>query len=208
MPAVKAGFRNGDVIVRVGSTPVMTYMDVRDTMYKHNAGDVVKIEVVRDGQHNKTLSVTLADLPKAPVQTQRQSSPLGGDDPFGGSSPFQFQFPNGQGRKGNPQQSQPSSGHLGARIGEITDDVRAQLNLPKAAHGVIVASVLPGSLAESLGLEPGDVISKFGGQDVTTPEAVVKQIHEAKPGDAGSITYERYTEGGHMSTVSRTFNFK
>ena len=205
-PGEKAGFQKGDVIVRVGSTPIVTYMDVRDSMYKYNAGDSVKVEVVRDGQH-KTLDVKLADLPKLPTQTRRQmQSPFGGDDPFGGNSPFQHGVPDPRGQTA-PNQSQPGSGHLGAGIAPITDESRSQFNLPASAHGVIVESVIPGSLAESLGLKPGDVISQFGGTDVTTPEALVKQIHSANPGDSGSITFQRFTRNG-QSSVSRTFTFR
>ena len=203
-PGEKAGFQKGDVIVRVGSTPIVTYMDVRNSMYKYNAGDSVKVEVVRDGQH-KTLDVKLADLPPQPQLQRQRQSPFG-EDPFGGDSPFQFRIPNGQGGGGAPDQSQPSSGHLGATIAPITDETRSQFSLPASAHGVIVETVRPGSLAESLGLKPGDVISQFGGTSVTTPEALVKQIHDAKPGDSGSITFKRFTRNGE-SSVSRTFNF-
>ncbi|MHB8635728.1 MAG: trypsin-like peptidase domain-containing protein [Fimbriimonadaceae bacterium] len=205
-PAEKAGFEKGDVIVRVGSTPIATYMDVRDTMYKYSPGDKVNVEVVRDG-HHKTLNVTLG-APVKPTVTQRPQlqNPFGGD-PFGGGNPFQFNFPGPRGGGQAPSQAPGGPPHLGARIAPITDATRSQYNLPSSAHGVVVDSVAPGSLAEYLGLKPGDVISQFGGTNVTTPNALVKQIQAAKPGDSGSITFERFSQNG-LSSVSRTFTFK
>jgi len=205
-PGAKAGFEKGDVIVRVGSTQIVTFMDVRNCMYKYNPGESVKVEIVRDG-HHKTLDVKLGELPQEPTQNRRQMvNPFGDDNPFGGDNPFQPN-PRGQRGGGTPDTGQPGSGHLGARIAPITDETRKAFNLPASAHGVVVDSVVPGSLADQLGLQPGDVISLFGGEKVTTPEALVKQIHDAKPGDSGSITFERFTQGGE-SAFSRTFSFK
>lgn len=201
-PGDKAGFRKGDVIVRVGSSPVATYMDVRNDMYRYNAGDKVSVEIVRDGQH-KTLEVTLGELPKQPTAPRRQMTLPFGEDPFNGDSPFRFQTPK---RNGQDQAVPGAGGHLGARIAPIDADARSQYNLPQSAHGVVVDSVVQGSLAESLGLRSGDVITDFGGKSVTTPEALVKSIKAAKSGESGSITFERYTPNGH-STVTRTFTF-
>ena len=206
-PGEKAGFRIGDVIVRVGSTPIATYMDVRDTMYKYNPGDDVKVEVVRDGQH-KTLDVKLGEPPKPPASMGGQmQNPFGGQDPMGGDSPFQFPNPNGRQGGRTPGQSHSGSAHLGAALGEITDEARSQYNLPSAAHGVLVEGIQPGSLAEKLQLKPGDVITQFGGASVTTPEALAKAIHDAKPGDSGSISFRRFTSSGAL-TQSRTFTFE
>jgi serine protease Do len=204
-PAGKAGIQQGDVVVRIGSTPIVTYMDVRDTMYKYKAGDTVTVEIVRDGKH-KDLSVTLMAAPPPEKLYQQQRMSPQGEDPFGdGQNPFHFEFPN-QRNNGNGGTQHQGGSHLGAGIAPLSDEIRAQFSIPKSANGVVVESVEPGSLAESLGMEPGDVITKFDGDAVTTPDALVKKIRSSASGAQGSIEFDRWTQGGH-TTISKSFSF-
>ncbi|MFQ6077852.1 MAG: PDZ domain-containing protein [Thermodesulfobacteriota bacterium] len=46
----------------------------------------------------------------------------------------------------------------GARISELTDDIRQKLRLPAETSGVVVTEVEPGSPAFRAGARPGDVI--------------------------------------------------
>ncbi|MEA4838233.1 MAG: DegQ family serine endoprotease [Rhodospirillaceae bacterium] len=57
-------------------------------------------------------------------------------------------------------------GWLGVRIQTVTDDIAESLGLPKNMHGALVASVNPGGPADKAGIKPGDVITRFDGQDV------------------------------------------
>ncbi|HLK15254.1 MAG TPA: trypsin-like peptidase domain-containing protein [Fimbriimonadaceae bacterium] len=211
-PGEKAGFQKGDVIVRVGSTPIVTFIDVRNCMYRYNPGDTVKVEVVRDGKH-KTLDVKLGEVPPPPTVQRQQGRPFR-MDPFGDNSPFQFRFPDIPDQGGSDGMDPrvqakpvPFDGHLGVSIGPITDEARAYFHLPASAQGVVVDSVVPGSLADRIGLKAGDVISMFGGQKVTDRDALVRQIRASKVGDKGSITFERYSGGGERA-MPRDFTFK
>ena len=71
-------------------------------------------------------------------------------------------------------------GFIGATLVTVTDDIGVQLNYK--GKGVAVHSVMPGSPANSAGLEPGDVIQRVNGQDVTTNEEVIKAIRNTKVG--------------------------
>jgi S1-C subfamily serine protease len=66
-PAAAAGLRPGDVIVRVGETPIEDRADLEyalSTQYK--PGDTVAVTVMRDGRE-QTVQVRLGDRPTAPT---------------------------------------------------------------------------------------------------------------------------------------------
>ena len=58
---------------------------------------------------------------------------------------------------------------LDAVLMPITPAVKQQFNLPKAATGVVVASVQPGGVGELYGFEPGEVISRIDNKLIRRP---------------------------------------
>ena len=67
----------------------------------------------------------------------------------------------------------------------VTPDVANQLNYN--GKGVAVEQVVQGSAADSAGLQPGDVIQKANGQDVTSGDQLRKIIQQTKPGSTISL---------------------
>ena len=62
-PAARAGITPGEIITRVGDTPVHTTSDLASALTKHNLGTQVPITLI-DGQgHSHTATVTLGQLP-------------------------------------------------------------------------------------------------------------------------------------------------
>jgi hypothetical protein len=57
-PAAKAGFKAGDVLVRFGGAPIHNLYDFTDALRRSKVGDVVEVQVKRDGKP-VTASVTL-----------------------------------------------------------------------------------------------------------------------------------------------------
>ena len=57
-PAAKAGFKAGDVLVQFGDKPIHNLYDFTDALRRSNVGDVVQVQVMRDGKPIKA-SVTL-----------------------------------------------------------------------------------------------------------------------------------------------------
>lgn len=49
-PAMKAGIQNGDVIVKIGTTDVSSFMDYKDVMLKCQPGDLMMVTVKRLGK--------------------------------------------------------------------------------------------------------------------------------------------------------------
>ena len=71
-------------------------------------------------------------------------------------------------------------GFIGIQMATVNDNIRAQLNYK--GNGVAVGGVISGSPADQAGLQPGDVILKINGKDVTTAEEVSSSIRGSKPG--------------------------
>jgi serine protease Do len=70
-------------------------------------------------------------------------------------------------------------GRLGLGVGDLTPDVRQQLNLPSNVQGVAVENVRPASPAEEAGLQPGDVIVELNRHPVESAQKFVDAVHAA-----------------------------
>jgi S1-C subfamily serine protease len=69
------------------------------------------------------------------------------------------------------------------------------------AQGVVVESVGAGSAAEAAGLQPGDVIVAFDGEEVTATDDLVSALRGKAAGDTASVTIDR---GGERVDVTVT----
>ena len=58
--------------------------------------------------------------------------------------------------------------------------------------GVLVASVVPGSPADSAGLHSGDVIAEVEGRPVVAPVDVSAAVDALRPGETLQVQYERF----------------
>ncbi|SAK42035.1 DegQ family serine endoprotease [Caballeronia ptereochthonis] len=81
-------------------------------------------------------------------------------------------------------------GRIAVAIGEVTKDVADSLGLPKA-QGALVSSVESGGPADKAGVQPGDIILKFNGQNVETATDLPRMVGDTKPGTKVAITIWR-----------------
>lgn len=91
-------------------------------------------------------------------------------------------------------------GYVGLIVEPLTPELAAQLGV-RDLRGTVVYAVGPGSPAEAAGLQPRDIIRKFGGKPVTGPFNVRARVAEFPIGTKIDIVIER---GGKESTVSAT----
>ena len=76
-PAAKSGLENGDVLVRVGQTPIHKFADLRDASFFMTADETVPITVMR-GDKELTIQTHAADPPNASMALPPLISNQGG----------------------------------------------------------------------------------------------------------------------------------
>jgi serine protease Do len=83
-----------------------------------------------------------------------------------------------------------SRGYLGVQIQQLTPELARAFNL-KDTRGALVASVSPNSPAVRAGLQEGDIIIEFNGQEVTDSRQLRLMVSQASPESRAEITYLR-----------------
>ena len=78
-------------------------------------------------------------------------------------------------------------------VGEITDALRDEFAV-SVDEGAFIAAVDPGSGADQVGLEPGDVVVSIDGEPVVSAEDLARIIRERAAGDEVTIDYLRGDE--------------
>lgn len=82
---------------------------------------------------------------------------------------------------------------LGVKMVNVTPAIKSQYDL-SVDYGAFVFEVLPGDPADKAGLRKGDVIIKFGGEEINTIEELATAIKSHEPEDKVEITYMRGDE--------------
>jgi hypothetical protein len=139
----------------------------------------------------KTLDELYAAHPELQGRVQlRSHSGLGG--PLGGGArtpqapaPFSVTPFDATPFEGQAQPLLPNSDgpRLGAMVAPVTDDEARELGLD-AGRGLKIARVLPGTYAEQLGLQAGDVLVELDGTAIASREDVANVLAQRKDGDA------------------------
>lgn len=170
-PAARAGLRAGDVVTKVGETPVANPRDLARAIGDARPGSEVRLSVQRDGAPAE-LRVTLAELRD------------------GRSGPAK---PAGE--------AETRGGPVGVALAPVTPEARQRLQLPANANGAVIAGVRPDSPAAEAGLREGDVIIGVAGQDVADVAATVGAIREAArtPGSAIALRILRDGRGAFVA---------
>ncbi len=85
-----------------------------------------------------------------------------------------------------------SHGRLGVTIQEVSQPLAENFGL-KTPHGALVSSVGKDTPAAKAGIEPGDVIVKFEGKDVSSSSDLPPLVAQLKPG--AKVTLEVWRDG-------------
>ncbi len=183
----------GDIITAVNGQQ-LTSMDQLITYLSNNTkvGDQVTLTVMRNGQQQQ-VQLTVGSRPAASTGLSTQM-PFATLPPLGSQVPNQnpFQTPN-------PQFTPPVGGvQLGIQGLEVTPQLAPSLGLPQNTQGVLVANVQQGSPAATAGIQPGDVITSFNGQTITTVQDLRNALQSAGSATV-PVTIYRNGQQGQLS---------
>jgi len=167
-PAAKAGMLASDIIVGINGRTVTDGDQLVQSISSAQPGTTVNLKVLRDG---KTVEVPIRIGDRAELVAD-----------------------NGNGKMSSESaEGEPTHSRLGVAVQNLDQSDREQLGLSKG--GVAVTSVEPGSFAEDIGLNKGDVIVAINRQPVSSAADVRNIMQSAKPGDAMAFKVMRNTDG-------------
>lgn len=159
-PAEKAGFRTGDVVLRMDGVPVKDNRDLSRRVAALQVNQNSKFGVWRDNREVQ-ISVTVAKRPDPKTLASRSGSDTEGAE------------------TGNPAGGAKVAA-LGLDLSAITPELRQDLRLDRNAQGVVITDVDPDSDAAERGLQPGDRIVQVSGKDVRSVSDVTAAVAAAK----------------------------
>jgi serine protease Do len=150
-PADRAGIQAGDVITEINGKTVTDPDSLRLMITQIKPGSDVKVKIIRKGALQE-LTAKLDTLP-GEEELAKNSSETGDD-----VKPLEVPF--------------------GLVLGSLKDEQRREQGAPRSLEGVVIKDIKGGSIAEDVGLEPGDIIQSINQQpvsDVKDAQALLKK---------------------------------
>jgi serine protease Do len=142
-PADQAGLKVGDTITTIDGKKVAKGSELVADIASRKPGAKIQLGFVRNGKQQDA-SVTIAD--RAKLFAARLSDDESGND-----------------------ESTPKQSKFGVSVRKLTPEMAEKLDVP-AGKGVIVEEVKPGSFADDVNLNRGDVILEINKQPVNSEE--------------------------------------
>jgi serine protease Do len=160
-PAEAAGLQSGDIIIEFNGRPVNTMRDLPKIVAETPIGNKVPLKVLRKG---KEVSLT------AEVGRLEDGEKLADASTKA------------------PEKAAPAVVTLlGMTVTSITDELRTKYGIDKDLKGAVVTEVAKDGPAADKRLEPGDVITEAGEQEVQGAADISARIDEAKKAGKNSI---------------------
>jgi serine protease Do len=152
-PAAKAGLKSGDVIIAVNGKLIEDAHSLQLTISQINPGTPVAVKIIRNGL-NKTVTVTLAELPGSEVAANDENEANAG--------------------------SGMADALDGVTVADLEPEVRQQLRVPVSIHGALVTDVSSDSNSADAHLQPNDLIVEINRQPVTGADDAVRLCKAAR----------------------------
>jgi serine protease Do len=155
--ASRAGLRKGDVLIKIGETPVACTLDVQRGLIDREGGSRLALLVRRDGIERKLeLAIEAGPRTSGSLAPPRPDSRAGGTLASGG--------------KAGPDSRVWRS--LGVRLRPVANPAEVNRSHPQLHGGLVISEVRPDSPASRAGLRNGDVLIGLHQWEMLTLENV------------------------------------
>lgn len=200
--AEKAGLLEGDVILSINKTEIISDMQLREEVLSHEVGELITLKYLRNGKEN-SMEIPLGEY-KQQHTFRRNQAQYGGNRFFFKGDPdseeFQLHMKELEQLSNKLDlELDPNGPFLGVTSGECG---------PGENNGVQIGRVIEGSAAEKMGLQSGDRISKLDGKAVDSFDELADVISAKKAGDNLQVEYQRNGESisasGELGSRSET----
>jgi serine protease Do len=151
-PAQKAGIEPGDVILEFNGKSVRNRDELVSTVIATKPGTTVPIKILRNRQE-KTLNVTVGEL-NLDEENETETEVDTEDEGVG----------------------------FGMTLTNLTAERARRVGAPAGTTGALVADVDPSGNAARGGVQPGDVIVRINGKDVSTPAEARRLLQDVAEG--------------------------
>jgi serine protease Do len=151
-PGAKAGLKQGDVILSFNGSEVGHLRDLPRLVAESAPDSDAKLKIWRNGQ-TVELQATLGELPN-----------------------------NEQVASATDQRDEDVSARadaLGMHFAPLNSQLRRELHAGKDVQGVVITRIDPGSAADEVGLNEGDIVVAIDQQPIKTPQEAAAKIKEA-----------------------------
>ena len=198
-PADKAGLRAGDTIIKLQDRTIRDADDVTRDIHKMKPGDVVEIQVLREGKKT-TLK---AKLQEREVKREMAMSPE--------RKERERRIERVKEQKSLPGFWGQPGRRMGVQLQEMDADLAEYFEV-KEGEGVLVSAVEEQSAAETAGLKSGDVLVAINDMQVNNLEDVREALGKAESNEH-KITYKRKGQTENATVILekgevRNFQFR
>jgi serine protease Do len=176
-PADRAGVKVGDIVTKLNGQPVKDNTELTRRVAQARAGDVLKLEVLRNGKP-VALEVRSGVRPTEAELAARN----GGDD----SS------------RVTPPPATEGTAVLGINVAPLDAAVRKRFSLDNGVNGVAITGVTPQTEAAKKGFRPGDVIVMADNRDITSVAEFQAAVNAVKSSGRPSVLLLVKREGRNI----------